>query len=53
MPRLVYPVLPAFWDGDRLAAIPALGCPRTPEIVLPRLNFRPANPFTNAGFTVV
>ena len=53
LPRLVYPVLPAFWDGDGLAAVPALGYRRMPELIVPQLRFRPANPLANAGFTVV
>lgn len=53
LPRLAYPVLPAFWDRDGLAAVPALGYRRAPELVLPALSFRPANPLTTAGFTVV
>ena len=31
----------------------ALGWLRAPELVVPQLRFRPANPLTNAGFTVV
>ena len=53
LPRLAYPVLPAFCDSEGLAAVPALGWLRAPELVVPQLRFRPANPLTNAGFTVV
>jgi tRNA(Ile)-lysidine synthase len=53
LPRLVHPVLPAFWDNDGLAAVPALGYRRALELVVPQLRFRPANPLANAGFTVV
>jgi tRNA(Ile)-lysidine synthase len=53
LPRLAYPVLPAFWDQDGLAAVPALGYRRAPELVLPTLSFHPAYPLTTAGFTVV
>ena len=52
-PRLVHPVLPAFWDSEGVAAVPALGWLRAPELVVPQLRFRPANPLANAGFTVV
>ncbi len=53
LPRLVYPVLPAFCDDEGPAAVPALAYRRTPETVFPELSFRPANPLTTAGFTVV
>jgi tRNA(Ile)-lysidine synthase len=53
VPRLVYPALPAFWDQEGLAAVPTLAYRRAPEMVFPELSFRPANPLTTAGFTVV
>jgi tRNA(Ile)-lysidine synthase len=53
LPRLVRPVLPALWDGEGLAAVPHLGYRRRGLGTLPRLSFRPANPLTGAGFTVV
>ena len=49
----VHAVLPAFWDDEGLAAVPALRYRRGPAMVLPTLSFRPANPLTTAGFTVV
>jgi tRNA(Ile)-lysidine synthase len=53
LPRLIYPVLPALWDEEGLAAVPHLGYRRPGVEALPRLSFRPANPLTSAGFTVV
>lgn len=53
LPRLVHSTLPAFWDEKGLAAIPALGYRRASELRLPDLRFRPENPLTTAGFTVV
>jgi tRNA(Ile)-lysidine synthase len=53
LPRLVHPVLPAFWDRHSLAAVPHLGYARPGLRVLPLLHFRPANPLTRAPFTVV
>jgi len=53
LPRLVHPVLPALWDGEGLAAVPHLGYRRPGVRLLPRVSFRPANPLTSAGFTVV
>ena len=50
LPRLVFPVLPALWDEEGLAAVPHLGYSRRGVGVLPRLSFRPANPLTQAGF---
>jgi len=52
LPRLVYPALPAFRDGDALAAVPHLGYSRLrgPQ---PDLQFRPSAPLFGAGFTVV
>jgi tRNA(Ile)-lysidine synthase len=53
LPRLLFPILPALWDEEGLAAVPHLGYRRPGVGVLPRLSFRPANPLTRAGFTVV
>ncbi len=53
MPPLAYPSLPAFWDADGIAGIPALGYRRTRAEQLPELVFRPVAPLTRAGFTVV
>jgi tRNA(Ile)-lysidine synthase len=53
LPRLVHPVLPALWDEEGLAAVPHLGFRRPAVGVLPQVSFRPANPLTSAGFTVV
>ncbi len=53
VPRLAYPMLPAWWDEEGLAAVPVLGYRRTGVGVLPQLSFRPANPLTRAGFAVV
>jgi tRNA(Ile)-lysidine synthase len=53
LPRLLRPVLPALWDEKGLAAVPHLSYCRGGAETLPRLLFRPANPLTSAGFTVV
>ena len=53
LPRLAHAVLPALWDEQGLAAIPHLGYRRAVIGELPVLSFRPANPLTRAGFTVV
>ena len=53
LPRLLYPVLPAFRDEQGLAAVPHLGYRRAGVAALPRLFFRPVNSLTRAGFTVV
>jgi tRNA(Ile)-lysidine synthase len=53
LPRLIYPTLPAVWDEHGLAAVPHLGYRREDGMVLPEVRFRPANPLTRAGFTVV
>lgn len=53
LPRLLYPTFPAFFDASGLAAVPHLGHVRPGLGVLPTLSFRPANPLTSAGFTVV
>jgi len=53
LPRLVHPVLPAVWDNRGIAAVPHLGYRREGDVVLPELEFRPINPLTQPGFTVV
>jgi tRNA(Ile)-lysidine synthase len=53
LPRLVFAILPAFWDDNGLAAVPALSYRRVPDTMLPSLGFQPAHPLTTAGFTVV
>ena len=53
LPRLVHPVLPAFWDELGLAAVPHLLYRRAGVGALPKLALQPANPLTTAGFTVV
>jgi tRNA(Ile)-lysidine synthase len=53
VPRLVYPVLPAVWDKEGIAAVPHLGYRREADAALPEFSFRPINPLTRAGFTVV
>jgi tRNA(Ile)-lysidine synthase len=53
LPRLVHPVLPALWDEAGIVAVPHLGYPRPGMASLPALAFRPLNPLSLAGFTVV
>jgi len=53
LPRLIYPVLPAVWDQEGVAAVPHLGYRRDGAAALPEFNFRPINRLTRAGFTVV
>jgi len=53
MPRIVYPVLPAVWDEEGIAAVPHLGYRRDGEAILPEFRFQPVNPLTRADFTVV
>jgi len=53
LPRLVYPVLPALWDGEGLAAVPHLGYRRPLSGTLPKLDFSPPESLCGAGFTVV
>jgi tRNA(Ile)-lysidine synthase len=53
LPRLIYPILPAVWDEHGLADVPHLSYRREDGMVLPEVRFRPANPLTQAGFTVV
>jgi tRNA(Ile)-lysidine synthase len=53
LPRLVFPVLPAWWDAAGVAAVPYLGYRRRGVGALPSMHFCPANPLTRASFTVV
>src|SRR4029077_703819 len=53
LPRLVYPVLPALWDEAGVVAVPHLGYSRPGAATLPTLAFRPLNPLSLAGVTVV
>jgi tRNA(Ile)-lysidine synthase len=53
LPRLVYPMLPAIWDAERLIAVPHLSWYRVTAQCLPELVFKPAIPLFGAGFTVV
>jgi tRNA(Ile)-lysidine synthase len=53
LPRLVYPTLPAVWDGEGIAAVPHLGYRRAQSSALPEFSFRPINPLTRGAFTVV
>jgi tRNA(Ile)-lysidine synthase len=53
LPRLVHPALPALWDEAGIVAVPHLGYSRPGPATLPALAFRPLNPLSLAGFTVV
>jgi tRNA(Ile)-lysidine synthase len=53
LPHLIRPSLLALWDRDGIAAVPHLGYRREDAAGLPCVSFRPANPLTQAGFTVV
>ena len=53
LPRLVFPVLPAVWDNEGLAAVPHLCWRRATETHLPTLAFCPAVSLIESGFTVV
>jgi tRNA(Ile)-lysidine synthase len=53
VPRLIHPVLPAFWDAAGLVAVPSLGYRRSGIEAAPCVLFRPAHPLSQAGFTVV
>ncbi len=53
LPRLVRPVLPAFWDKRGLAAVPFLGYRREPAIVPPAVAFAPVKTLSRAPFAVV
>lgn len=52
LPRLLFPVLPAARDAQGLLCVPHLGSRRA-GAAAPAVLFRPANPLTRAGFTVV
>ncbi|MBV8506305.1 MAG: tRNA lysidine(34) synthetase TilS [Alphaproteobacteria bacterium] len=53
LPRLLFPVIPAVWDEEGIAAIPHLGYGRKEIADLPEVVFRPVTPLTQAGFAVV
>jgi tRNA(Ile)-lysidine synthase len=53
LPRLLHPILPAVWDEDGIVAIPQFGYLRQRAKAVPEIGFRPINPATQAGFTVV
>jgi tRNA(Ile)-lysidine synthase len=53
LPRLLYPILPAVWDAEGIAAVPHLGYRRRRDATLPEFSFGPIHPLTRAGFTVV
>jgi tRNA(Ile)-lysidine synthase len=53
LPRLLFPILPAVWDEDGIAAVPHVGYRREGVAALPQVTFRPVNPLTQAGFAVV
>jgi len=53
LPRLLHPILPAVWDEDGIVAVPQFGYLRHRAAAVPEIGFRPINPATRAGFTVV
>jgi tRNA(Ile)-lysidine synthase len=53
LPRLLHPILPAVWDEDGIVAVPQSGYLRHRAAAVPEIDFRPINPATRAGFTVV
>jgi hypothetical protein len=53
LPRLVYPILPAAWDEEGIAAVPGLDFRREGTAAVPQFVFRPRNPLTQADFAVV
>lgn len=53
LPRLIFPILPALWDENGLAAVPHLGYRREGASRLPQVVFQPVNPLTRASFAVV
>jgi tRNA(Ile)-lysidine synthase len=53
LPRLLYPILPAVWDGAGLAAVPALAYRREGAGPVPQIVLRPANCLTAGPFAVV
>ncbi len=53
LPRLLFPVIPAVWDQEGIAAVPHLGYGREGIADLPQVVFRPVTPLTQASFAVV
>jgi tRNA(Ile)-lysidine synthase len=53
LPQLLHPILPAAWDKDGIVAIPQFEYLRDRAEAAPEIAFRPINPATRAGFTVV
>ncbi len=53
LPRLLFPIIPAMWDEEGVAAVPHLGYRREGVADLPQIVFRPVTPLTQAGFAVV
>jgi tRNA(Ile)-lysidine synthase len=53
LPRLLFPILPAVWADNGIAAVPHLGHRNESAGALPQFIFRPVNPLTQAGFAVV
>jgi hypothetical protein len=53
LPRFIHPILPAVWDKAGIAAVPHLEYRRDGDPTSPEISFRPINPLTRAGFTVV
>src|SRR5439155_27165795 len=53
LPRFVHSALPAIWDEAGFLAVPHLRFRRAGTAGPPVLAFRPANPLSDAGFTVV
>jgi tRNA(Ile)-lysidine synthase len=53
LPRPLFPILPAVWDEEAIAAVPHLGYRREGIVDLPQLVFRPVNTLTRAAFAVV
>ena len=53
LPPLLFPVMPAVWDEEGIAAVPHLGYGREGVADLPQVVFRPVTPLTKAGFAVV
>jgi tRNA(Ile)-lysidine synthase len=53
LPRLLFPILPACWDEEGIAAVPYLGFRRAGIGTLPRFVLHACNPLTQAGFAVV
>ena len=53
LPPLLFPVIPAVWDEEGIAAVPHLGYGREGITELPEVVFHPVTPLTQAGFAVV